>query len=372
MKLMAQSSNTISISFTQGEKLRHLGIWFLVWGFMLLTALEVDWPLGFSVATQTPYLLWFMVVFYGLLYWACPFWHQNKKRFVINTLLGLTLFSVGYVLLDLHVPEYVPDGYLQPVYPLWSHIMDAILFFVFIEVVVLGVYFQKYNLEKIRINSQKEIDLANKKEQIIRQELDFYKSEFNTHITFNTLSHIYSKVMEDSELASPILLLSDILRYNLKVQPHQEVSLEQEINYLKTFIEIYQVLYPKLQVNLSVEGESRNVKILPRILISFVENAFKHGDKKNPCNPIQITLTIGEQIHFTVSNKKRPTSPFLSTKLTSTKVGIKNVRKTLDAFYPNQYQLEITEDQKRYKVYLCIDNQHESFAETNTIIAQSI
>ena len=352
---MTTVNSEIKIALSRSEVIRHAVVWLLVLCFFLLNALEVGWPFWFSIATQTPYWILFIIAFYSLLCETCPFWHQNRMRFLSRNTSIFLLFLVGYVFFDHTIPEHVPEGQAQPTYPLWSHIFDAMFMFTLIEIPALGVYFQKYNIAKIEANSRREIDLIRVEERLVRQELNFYKSEFNTHITFNTLSHIYAKVMDDPELASPVLILSDILRYNLKVQAHQEVAMEQELSYLESFIGIHRVLFPKLQVIFSVEGELRNVRILPRILISFVENAIKHGEKSNVDYPIKVILKIDDCIRFSVENKKRQRN-YVSK--TSTKTGINNVQKTLAAFYPDRYRLTINQNDETYRVNLEIDGLH--------------
>ena len=320
------------------------------------------------MATQSPYWLLYVVTFYIFLYRVCPWWNRNTLRFFLLNTVGFGLFVGLYVFLDLTIPEYVLPGEEQPVYPMRLHISDATFVFMFIEIAVLGTYFQRYSIARIEANSRKAIKLAQVEERLLRQELDFYKSEFNTHITFNTLSHIYAKVMDDPEVASPVLVLSDILRYNLKMQPNQEVAVEQELSYLKSFVEIHRVLYPKLQVRFHLEGNPENVRILPRILISFVENAIKHGDKSSVNDPITITLCVDHQIHFTVENRKRKNTRG-EHRVPSTKTGIKNVQRTLTAFYQDQYQLDIEEGADTYRAHLIIDKEAVRFKSSPILVA---
>ena len=338
------------------ERWRHAAVWFLLLCYFVLAALEAGWPFWFSLATQSPYWLLYILTFYTFLYKVCPWWNRSKVRFFLFNTTGFGLFVSVYVLLDLTIPEYVLPGEEQPVYPLQLHISDAALMFMFIEIPVLGTYFQRYSIARIEANSKKAIELAQMEERLLRQELDFYRSEFNTHITFNTLSHIYAKVMDDPEIASPVLVLSDILRYNLRVSANQEVAIEQELSYLKSFVEIHRVLFPKLQIRFRVAGDLKNVRILPRILISFVENAIKHGDKSNASDPITITLHIDRQIRFSVENRKRRKVPGTEC-VPSTKTGIKNVQRTLAAFYQHRYRLDIQEDTDTYQARLFIDRE---------------
>ena len=350
------------------ERWRHAGVWLLLLCFFVLAALEAGWPFWFSLATQSPYWLLYIVTFYIFLYKVCPWWNRNKLRFFLLNTVGFGLFVSFYVFLDLTIPEYVLAGEEQPVYPMRLHISDATFVFMFIEIAVLGTYFQRYSIARIEANSKKAIELAQVEERLLRQELDFYRSEFNTHITFNTLSHIYAKVMDDPEVASPVLVLSDILRYNLKMQSNKEVAIEQELSYLKSFVEIHRVLYPKLQIRFRVEEDLEDVLILPRILISFVENAIKHGDKGNASNPITITLCVDHQIRFTVENRKRKNT-LGENRVPSTKTGIKNVQRTLTAFYQDRYNLDIQEDADTYSVQLIIDKEAARIKSSPSLVA---
>ena len=346
----------LTTPLSNSERQRHAAVWFLLLCYFVLFALEAGWPFWFSVATQIPYWLLYVTTYYCFLFWVCPWWHQNRLQFFALSTAGFLGFVLLYVSLDLTIPEYVFPGEEQPTYPLRSHVLDAACMFMFVKIAVLGAYFQRYSVARVKVNSKKAVELARIEERLLRQELNFYKSEFNTHITFNTLSHIYAKVMDDPEVASPVLVLSDILRYNLKMQSNQEVAIEQELSYLKSFVKIHRVLYPKLQVRFQLEDNLESVRILPRILISFVENAIKHGDKSNANNPITITLCVDHQIHFTVENKKRKNTRG-EYRVPSTKTGIKNVQRTLTAFYQERYRLDIEENTDTYRAHLIIDKE---------------
>ena len=343
---------TLTTPLSKPERQRHAAVWFLLLCYFVLFALEAGWPFWFSVATQIPYWLLYMLTYYCFLFWVCPWWHQNRLQFFALSAAGFIGFVLSYVALDLIIPEYVLPGEQQPAYPLRSHVLDAACMFMFVKIAVLGAYFQRYSIARVKVNSKKAVELAQIEERLLRQELNFYKSEFNTHITFNTLSHIYAKVMDDPEVASPVLVLSDILRYNLKMQANQEVPIVQELSYLKSFVEIHRVLYPKLQLRFRVVGNTESVCILPRILISFVENAIKHGDKSNPDYPITVVLRVDETISFLVENRKRRNA---TSRVVSTRTGIRNAQRTLETFYQDCYHLDIQEDADTYRVHLTIE-----------------
>ena len=85
--------------------------------------------------------------------------------------------------------------------------------------------------------------------------------------------------------------LSDIMRYMLYESKAEKVSLEIELGHLESFIELQKLRFidPGF-IDYKVSGDLSKHTIPPMLLISFVENAFKHGKKKvtypginNPC-----------------------------------------------------------------------------------------
>jgi hypothetical protein len=327
----------------------HLVVWGVVWLFMVSGGIEVGWPLGFSIWTQTPYVILFVITFYFTLHKVCPKLHLSKKQqFLGHTAVGVFFICI-YGLFNRLIPEYgaVWEGLLD--YPIREDVADAMFLLIFIWIPAYGLYYSKYNLMLTRQNSQKAIQLAQRQEQLSRQALQLYKSQFSAHLTFNTLSHIYDKIMDQEEAAEPILLLSNILRYNTAAKADGEVKLVTEINYLQDFIRIHQIIYPDLNIQLRVQGDPEHFCILPRILINYVENAIKHGVGNDPAFPITITLSLYEHIAFEVINKVRASLP-----AEGTRMGLEITQKTLEAFYGPRHTLSIEQRQLAYKVCLKI------------------
>ena len=336
------------MTLTKIEKSRHAIIWLLFYSALMVIGISraPSDRLIAELATQTSLFAVYIIFFYLLLFYAWFRWHVNKLRSIIYNLM------VVLVLL----PLYLLPGYLEVTYVgrgtlvLSNEIVSWGVVVILLEIVALGVYLQKYSIEKIKASSQKEVELARQREEMITQELAFYKSEFNTHITFNALSHIYAKVMDDPAVASPILMLSDILRYNLKVKANQEVPIEQEVSYLRTFIDLYNTLFPGLEIDFRTEGCFGEVTVLPRIFINFVENAIKHGVRNDPDHPIVVSLVVEQDIVFMVKNRKT-----LKDKGTiSTLTGLKNTKQTLEVYYPGRYILDIEDTDHWYAVRLVI------------------
>ncbi|MEM1134439.1 MAG: histidine kinase [Bacteroidota bacterium] len=185
-----------------------------------------------------------------------------------------------------------------------------------------------------------------------KSEIALLKSQINPHFLFNSLNFFYSQIYNLSEkTAKGILLLSDIMRYSITDDIEGKVMLEEEVKHIKNFIEMKQLRFDnKLQVHFDVIGSIQFRMIIPLVLITLVENCFKHGDADDFENPISIRLEIKDDtLFFTTSNKKRAVKAEASTGM-----GIINTRKRLDAIYGNKYALVIKDEDEFYSYNLKI------------------
>jgi len=184
-------------------------------------------------------------------------------------------------------------------------------------------------------------------------ELQFLKSQLNPHFLFNSLNNIYSLAYQKSDkTADAILKLSEIMRYMIYESNDSWVSLSKEIEYVQSFIELQKLRFKDgAAVEFTMNGEIDDQQIVPLILISFVENAFKHGVANDPENPIRINIIANQKIlHFSVSNKKNN-----SNKDVMGGVGLNNVERRLQLLYPDRYKLNIVNSETHYTSELMLD-----------------
>lgn len=184
--------------------------------------------------------------------------------------------------------------------------------------------------------------------------LNFLKAQINPHFLHNTLNFLYAKSLPYStELSEGILTLSDIMRYALSEGNALDgkAPLKDEIEHVRNVIKINQLRFSNnLNVQFEVNGVVDNATIIPFVLITIVENAFKHGDLKSPEHPIEIHLNIvGKRLHFYCRNKKK-TGP----KELSTGIGLANIRNRLDLAYGKAYLLQIKDVADIYTTELII------------------
>jgi LytS/YehU family sensor histidine kinase len=175
--------------------------------------------------------------------------------------------------------------------------------------------------------------------QRLSAELSFLRSQINPHFLFNSLNSIYSLAYQQSETTpEAILKLSEIMRYMLYECNDNKVDLSKELAYLQNYIDLQKIrLGSCAAVNFEVKGNVTNQQIVPLLLISFIENAFKHGVANNPDTPITIHMDVdAEKLNFKVTNKKHSFN-----KDDTGGIGLNNVQRRLDILYPGKYKLTI-------------------------------
>jgi sensor histidine kinase YesM len=186
-------------------------------------------------------------------------------------------------------------------------------------------------------------------------ELELLKAQLNPHFFFNTLNNIYSLVYKKSDEAPAALMkMSEIMRYMLYDSKAEKVPLEKELEYLEDYIELQKLRFTDPGfIDYTVKGETGNHHIPPMMLLSFVENAFKHG-KKRVNNPgIIIRVEASENLlNFTVSNYIVE-NPAIETH-GRTGIGLKNIKRRLELLYPVSHDLTIITKEGRFTVNLKI------------------
>ncbi|HET7896673.1 MAG TPA: histidine kinase, partial [Flavisolibacter sp.] len=186
----------------------------------------------------------------------------------------------------------------------------VIFAYLFVSVFNLGAslliayltYLQDEKKQRKILEAQK-IQLEVEKSQA---NLNFLKAQINPHFLHNTLNFLYAKSLPYSaELSEGILTLSDIMRYALgPAAKDGKVLLKDEIEHMRNVIKINQLRFSNnLHVSFEVNGVVNGATIIPFLLITLVENAFKHGDLKSPDYPITIRLNVADGVlHFYCHN----------------------------------------------------------------------
>ncbi len=211
-------------------------------------------------------------------------------------------------------------------------------------------------IEVVRFANQKEKETIRLEKEKLDSELKFLKSQVNPHFLFNALNNIYSlAVIQAPQTPESVMQLSEILRYMVYDSNEEKVSLKNEINYINNFVDLKKLKDSRgMNIELDLEDPPLNLKIVPLLLIPFVENAFKHSKIENLKEGfIRISLSIKDKwIDFQVVNSV-PKVPFTKDEVGG--VGLDNTKKRLQLLYPNgQHELNIKKTDDEFKVVLKI------------------
>lgn len=133
--------------------------------------------------------------------------------------------------------------------------------------------------EYYRALHERELQTAELAKSLSQAKLRALQMQLNPHFLFNTLHTISALMHVDVEKADRTLAkLSDLLRYGLDSTDDQEVSLRDEISFLKRYLEIEQTRFgERLTVTMDIPEDTLKAQVPNLILQPIVENAIRHG-----------------------------------------------------------------------------------------------
>lgn len=195
----------------------------------------------------------------------------------------------------------------------------------------------------------KERYISETNKSLYELKLHALRSKLNPHFYFNTLNNLYSLALQNApETPETVLKLSSIMEYILYECDADKVSLEKEIRFLRDYVEIQKLRYPK-EVSIVFEStfDPAGLSISPLILIQYVENAFKHGLQSSPSESWMKVELIKDSnyLTFSIENSK-------SESVYHEGIGLQNARTRLELLYPDKHELHIENDKYRFKVNL--------------------
>jgi len=173
---------------------------------------------------------------------------------------------------------------------------------------------------------------------------------------FNVLNNMVSLARKQSDLLEPSLIkLSSLMRYMLYEADEEKVSIEKEMDYLQSYIDLQQQRFgKKVQVKVHMHTMDDHYQLEPMLLIPFVENAFKHGTGMIEDARIDIDLEADKNVlQFTVSNKYNSVSAEIKEKTSG--IGLANVQRRLNLLYGKNHSLTISTNNNWFVVVLKIN-----------------
>lgn len=245
----------------------------------------------------------------------------------------------------------LPNGHHNHKQPMPPRMRPNTITFINLTIAILLIGF---NLTiKLFIKSLRDEEvLKDLKHQKLESELQYLKYQLNPHFFMNTLNNIHALIDIDSRKAkTSIIELSKLMRYVLYESNKDYIELTKEITFLQNYIELMRLRFTEsLNIQTDFPLIVPEVKIPPLLLISLLENAFKHGVSYREASFIHICLKIDDgSLIFKCSNSKHRTK-----KDEHHGVGLENVKKRLQLLFGNNYTYTINENENEYNVSLNI------------------
>ena len=357
---MVQSGNDLVDAIMKRRGLSH----FLFWAISLLLLTLVS---GASYGAyhktfvkNAMMLVPQMVASYTLVYYLVPKLLLKRKYFLFLFLFLMVAYvlSAAARIIVIHVIEVLyrtPPFLKESIYEILTDLRQLInpnFYRVFsMAFVMLVIKLLTENLKE-----KHRVEQLEKKKAIA--ELNFLKAQIQPHFLFNTLNNIYALALKKSNQApDAILKLSKILDYVIYQSEDSLVPIKKELDFIYDYIDLEKLRYgDRLSLDFNKHIDDTSTPITPLLLISLVENAFKHGASNSIKNPeITIDLTLkNKHLVFSVFNT---ISNGIKNKYAEGEksIGLTNLKGQLNLVYLNKHDLNIKRHKNSFEVSLAID-----------------
>ncbi|HEV8337104.1 MAG TPA: histidine kinase [Candidatus Polarisedimenticolia bacterium] len=265
-----------------------LGVWLFLGLFMgvqfYLNATAAGKPASLGMA------IWMSVqkylIYAGLtlpVLWLCRRYPPTSKRWVLPLsvhLLGVTVFVALYVALRLLFRTVVDRNTLQPLPASWETAQSLVrsnlfeLFTMYATIAIAALALQYY-----RQGRQRDLREAELKQKMAEYELQVLKLQLHPHFLFNAMNGISTLMSRDVKTAQVMLVrLSELLRMALSHSTANEVSLRDEIEFVKAYLEIERMRFgDRLRVEMKIDQASLDARVPNMMIQPLVENGIHYG-----------------------------------------------------------------------------------------------
>ncbi|MDE6489845.1 MAG: histidine kinase [Muribaculaceae bacterium] len=278
-----------------------------------------------------------------------PFIYGNRQKKLIS--LALIVLSVvaafGFSNIGLYTPKpNIHDQGITRVLPYIQPYQQAVWsLFMIVEAFSFAVgLLTQANLQRSR---RREVEAERDKAEIA-----LYKAQIKPHFMFNTLNSLYGLFLTENEAALPSLeRFITMMRYIHQSSHCDMIPLSDEVDYIRQYVGLQSLrLNGMTKVAMTIDVGSDDLMIPPMLLVTFVENCFKHGVSSVEHSTIDISITEhnGKMAFMTANH-------IFTVRHIGEHMGIDNCRRRLELQYPSRHSLIVDNDGSIFKVELTME-----------------
>lgn len=336
-----------------GKILLHIVFWFGVLLFYIyffgVGSENFNYVLSFSLFLMPITIITTYVSIYKLI----PDYLVKKRyaRFALYSLYTIIVSSYLIVLSVFYGLIYLSHFETKNMAPISKNMVFIMIAVYLVTVVVSAFKMVKINFKNSERANKLETKILETQLKLKEQELQYLKMQIHPHFLFNTLNTLYGFALKKAdETPEMIIKLSNLLDYLIYQVDKPFVSLQDEINHIKDYIDLEQMRFnDSLDITFNTSGNYSSVKIAPMLLLPFVENSFKHGSLKNGVLSIKINLDFqNNTLQFNTENNS------VLENSSDKGIGLDNLKKRLNLLYKDNYTLRINSGKNHFKVSLTL------------------
>jgi hypothetical protein len=346
------------------------------WLFFILYHLLFFIP-AFKDRINDKQLIWVNMLYYGR---YIPIFYLMKIAYtsIKKAFKGAALFAVLFlcVLLIEHLITMLLYKYLQiyigldtlpgnfPVLgklylmPIWAkHGRDwLVLIYDLLEMQLLIL---PIGIKMIKYGVSHDIEQITTEKEKIQSELDYLRAQLTPHFIFNLLNSVHAEIKSISKAgASYVAQAAELIRFSLYESGQEFIALSNELHYIEQYVELESMrTAQRSEISFIKKGDSRQYEVPTLLLITLVENAFKHSvHASSEHSYVDIASEVcGDQLHFEVTNSKPVTKPLKENgDKKQSGIGLANLRRTLQLHFPLTHYLHIEQSDTLFSISLQI------------------
>ena len=322
-------------------------IWFLSSVYLIIGAILFNKAsfIGIALISQSQVII-LIIILLTATYIFPKNWERKQWGVITVEIISLNLLCVliRYVIEEMIFVRYLhfpKTKDLNPLFFVYDNFYYSLPGF-FIGFITFLV-FRTFVIEKRNIELKTSVQEA---------ELNLLKSQINPHFLYNVLNYMYSVSLPLSEkLSTAIAKLARTMRYTLNKSDVQLTPLREEIEFIQDYIDLQATQFDQgIYYNFVQEVSNDKILFPTLVLITFIENTFKHGIVDDPKFPLKIRLKAENNlVEFNVENhfhqKRRDDLQG---------IGLTNVKRRLAILFPDTHSLRVFHNEDFYSVHLTL------------------